>query len=293
VLTHEEPEPWYTESRAWRTRARAEAMKRSRRLFRSLFLLLRISPSYEIARQVAAGQVVLPPAPTNLEDTVWPLGLPRDLDRVLLTFTLFGDVQRMLYPEFWYRCIALYEKPIPDWQFPGKRLPLPQEPIARFLYSLQQPRADIALEVMERRVELLYRYYGDEQPKRAASHVGIVGKAKGASTRSSTHRDRDLAKCLAESAARGMFPRYTLEVLVQTQEKDARERRELERAMYGTWPKDNEQNDEREFMPYDYLNAMTWDPKDIRKRIEDTKQWESAQGMPTPSSCCRDKRQGS
>ncbi len=75
-----------------------------------LFTMLRISPSYELARRMSLG----PLTRSEYEQ------LPSDFDEVLRTFAKFGDVQQIIFAEWWrYRAV--------------KVLTAPRQPTTRFL----------------------------------------------------------------------------------------------------------------------------------------------------------------
>ena len=64
---------------------------------------LRISPSYELARKVRAGEI------TRAEKR----NLPKDFDQVLATFDLIGDIDKIIFRYWWRkRGIAIFVQPL-------------------------------------------------------------------------------------------------------------------------------------------------------------------------------------
>jgi hypothetical protein len=86
-----------------------------------LFTMLRISPSYELARKMSLGPLT--------KDEYGQL--PSDFDEVLRTFERFGDVQQAIFAEWWrYRAV--------------KVLTSPRQPTARFLELIGAGETDPA-----------------------------------------------------------------------------------------------------------------------------------------------------
>jgi hypothetical protein len=60
--------------------------------FELMFEFLRLSPSYELARQISEGKV-----------KAAEKGLPEDFDKVLVTYKLLGNVQKTLFRQWWIK----------------------------------------------------------------------------------------------------------------------------------------------------------------------------------------------
>lgn len=168
-----------------------------------LFSYLRVSPSYELARQAVAAQE--PPA-----------NAPDDFDQVLYTYRLFGDVHQNFFPVWWRECASkLYGTP---HEYRGKGQALLK--FARMKFDIDVLRRGArSLIARATKPESMGGYQLAACINPDDVHAKAVNLAKDAhwnkddeearsrrDLKTNLRRDLDRAERVAENAARGRFP---------------------------------------------------------------------------------------
>lgn len=188
------------------TKTRAQRVQLE--LFWVLFESLRISPSYELARRIHAGQVYVETDPdvANLADLV-------DAEALLSTFAWLGDVRHTFFMPWWRRKSPLFDEP----HYRDALLKLQIEEPTKYLDQMKRRLNALHLKALhpaktDWQIALL------RMPPAMANAIGLsqdavrhsplpkqVDAKERINLENEVARDLRIGRLLAENAARGKF----------------------------------------------------------------------------------------